>query len=98
MTNKSKNFAKVQRSFRFNIISIEATAHAHVSFHLVLTGEPRDRVFCVLYYISLVMYRHAYWPKTEWIFVRARTNRFLAIRTECDHMTIVQAHAISSDT
>ena len=25
---------------------------------------------------------------TEWLFVRARTDRILAIRTACDHVTI----------
>ena len=31
---------------------------------------------------------------TEWLFVRARTNRIFAIRTAIDHVIILLPHAI----
>ena len=31
---------------------------------------------------------------TEWLFVRARTNRILAIRTAIDHVIVILPHAI----
>ena len=44
------------------------------------------------YYICVCMYKHTcpciYKFLSEWLFVRARTDRILAIRTAYDHATI----------
>ena len=62
--------------------------------HSSASCTPRWRIRGLTNYLrnfAHAMKLHYY---TEWLFVRARTNRILAIRTVIDHVIIILPHAI----